>query len=204
MPPGSPTIAMYLGESTVVMCMRAGLYQTKNGLPVFFGHCSRDSPRPWKRSPRPRSSNTPGERTLILAGLISFRTIGGVAPDHRPGRRQAEPFSDPPRGDLSEALDRGILARRSNGLVHQSPVIVGEAHSLHRIQVVQVAPEFLEAVRCRQRLRVIAQVVLAELAGVIAEVDAETSRAPGCRAAGTIGCREAAAGSCRCAIDACR
>src|SRR5216683_1155683 len=37
LPPGSPTIAMYLSDSTVVTCMRAGLYQAKNGLLVFFG-----------------------------------------------------------------------------------------------------------------------------------------------------------------------
>src|SRR4249919_1388986 len=37
LPPGSPTIARYLSDSTVVTCMRAGLYQTKNGLLVFFG-----------------------------------------------------------------------------------------------------------------------------------------------------------------------
>src|ERR1700730_18626940 len=37
LPPGSPTMAMYLSFSTVVMCMRAGVYQTKNGLLVFFG-----------------------------------------------------------------------------------------------------------------------------------------------------------------------
>src|ERR1700736_2991148 len=37
LPPGSPTMAMYLSFSTVVMCMRAGLYQTKKGLLVFFG-----------------------------------------------------------------------------------------------------------------------------------------------------------------------
>src|SRR5450755_3752256 len=37
LPPGSPTMAMYLSFSTVVTCMRAGLYQTKNGLFVFFG-----------------------------------------------------------------------------------------------------------------------------------------------------------------------
>src|SRR6478735_3837652 len=37
LPPFSPTMSMYLSDSTVVMCMRAGLYQTKNGLPVFFG-----------------------------------------------------------------------------------------------------------------------------------------------------------------------
>src|SRR5215471_12975668 len=37
LPPVSPTIAWYLGDSTVVTCMRAGFYQTKNGFPVFFG-----------------------------------------------------------------------------------------------------------------------------------------------------------------------
>src|SRR5207344_442050 len=37
LPPGSPTIARYLSDNTVVMCIRAGLYQTKNGLLVFFG-----------------------------------------------------------------------------------------------------------------------------------------------------------------------
>src|SRR6516225_4351259 len=37
LPPGSPIIASYLGDSTVVTCMRAGLYQTKNGLPIFLG-----------------------------------------------------------------------------------------------------------------------------------------------------------------------
>src|SRR6266581_330640 len=37
LPPGSPTMAMYLSGSTVVTCMRAGLYQTKNGLLVFLG-----------------------------------------------------------------------------------------------------------------------------------------------------------------------
>src|ERR1700726_4852175 len=36
-PPGSPIMASYFGDSMVVMCMRAGLYQTKNGLLVFFG-----------------------------------------------------------------------------------------------------------------------------------------------------------------------
>src|SRR5262245_4352999 len=30
-------MAMYLSDNTVVMCMRAGLYQTKKGLLVFLG-----------------------------------------------------------------------------------------------------------------------------------------------------------------------
>src|SRR5271165_5204165 len=37
LPPGSPTMAMYLSDCTVVTCMRAVLYQTKNGLLVFLG-----------------------------------------------------------------------------------------------------------------------------------------------------------------------
>src|SRR6185437_3432042 len=37
LPPFSPTMSKYLSDSTVVMCMRAGLYQTKNGLLVFLG-----------------------------------------------------------------------------------------------------------------------------------------------------------------------
>src|SRR5216683_2817716 len=37
LPPGSPIMAMYLSGSTVVTCMRAGLYQTKKGLLVFLG-----------------------------------------------------------------------------------------------------------------------------------------------------------------------
>src|SRR4029453_7953068 len=37
LPPGSPTIPMYLSDSTVVTCMRAGLYQTKKGLLIFLG-----------------------------------------------------------------------------------------------------------------------------------------------------------------------
>src|SRR5271157_2045520 len=37
LPPGSPTMARYFGDNTVVTCMRAGLYQTKNGLLVFLG-----------------------------------------------------------------------------------------------------------------------------------------------------------------------
>src|SRR5207342_3139675 len=37
LPPVSPSMARYLSDSTCVTCMRAGLYQTKNGLLVFLG-----------------------------------------------------------------------------------------------------------------------------------------------------------------------
>src|ERR1700730_13234269 len=37
LPPVVPIMSRYLSGSTVVTCIRAGLYQTKKGLPVFFG-----------------------------------------------------------------------------------------------------------------------------------------------------------------------
>src|ERR1700758_4407032 len=37
LPPTSPSMARYLSESMVVTCIRAGLYQMKNGLPVLAG-----------------------------------------------------------------------------------------------------------------------------------------------------------------------
>src|SRR4051812_1720561 len=37
LPPLTPSMASYFGGSMVVTCMRAGLYQAKNGLLVFLG-----------------------------------------------------------------------------------------------------------------------------------------------------------------------
>jgi hypothetical protein len=37
LPPRTPSMASYFGDSTVTTCMRPGLYQTKKGLLVFFG-----------------------------------------------------------------------------------------------------------------------------------------------------------------------
>src|SRR5262249_33255171 len=37
LPPLTPSVASYFGDSMVVMCMRAGLYHTKNGLLVRRG-----------------------------------------------------------------------------------------------------------------------------------------------------------------------
>src|SRR6476661_10077182 len=179
LPPGSPTMAMYLSFSTVVTCMRAGLNQTKNGLLVFLGSLrSRKS-----MTLAEISSSTPFERSrvqraLVLAGLVLRRAVGGLAPDDWTRRRQAGPRLrrrlriHRPR-DFREAGDRCVLAGRGDGLQGRGLVKVREAHALHRIQVVQVAPELVEAVGGRQRVGVVAQVVLAELAGVVAEVAQE-------------------------------
>ena len=114
------------------------------------------------------------QRTLILAGLVCGRAVGGLAPEHRARRRQADRRRGVHRaGNLGEARDRRVLARRRDRLLGRGLVDVGEAHPLHGVKVVEVAPELLEAVRGRQRVGVVAQVVLAELAGVVAEIAQE-------------------------------
>src|SRR6185436_5272791 len=61
LPPFSPSMASYLGDSMVVMCMRAGLYQTKKGLLVFLGSLrSRKS-----MTLAEISSSTPFERSSV-------------------------------------------------------------------------------------------------------------------------------------------
>ena len=88
--------------------------------------------------------------------------------------------------------------------ISRALVDVGEAHLLHRVEVIEIAPVFLEAVRRRQRVGVVAEVVLAELARGVAEIVQELGDRTGCRAAGKTGCRAVAAGSCPCAADTCR
>ena len=81
------------------------------------------------------------------------------------------------RPGIGVFLQGGAMVCSRRGLVD-----VGEAHPLHRIEVIEIAPELLEAVRRRQRVGVVAEMVLAELAGRVAEIDAGTWRAPACRA----------------------
>ena len=76
-------------------------------------------------------------------------------------------------GDLRQARDRCVLARRRETLLSWALVNVGEAHLLHCVQVIEIAPELLETVRRRQRIGMVAQMVLAELAGVVAKVEQE-------------------------------
>src|SRR5262249_35151584 len=47
------------------------------------------------------------------------------------------------------------------------------AHTLHGVEVIEITPELMEAVRRRQRVGMIAQMVLAELASVVAEIAQE-------------------------------
>ena len=145
------------------------------------------------------------QRALVTAALILLRAVGGLARDNRARRHQAERrFLIHGAGDLGEAGDRGVLARRRDALHGRRRIDVGEAHLLHRVEVIEVAPIFLEAVRRRQGRGVVAQMVLAELAGVVAEIEQGLWRPPEYRAANRTGCPAVAAGSCRYAADTCR
>src|SRR5262249_32625590 len=62
---------------------------------------------------------------------------------------------------------------RSDGLLRWRLVYVGEAHPLHGVEVIEIAPELMEAVRRRQCIGMITQMVLAELAGVVTEIAQE-------------------------------
>src|SRR6266516_2897128 len=86
LPPGSPTIAMYLSDSTVVTCMRAGLYQTKNGLLVRRG------------SLRSRKSMTLAE--ISSSTVFERSSVSGPSSWHIW-------FFDVPSEDLHESILRG-------------------------------------------------------------------------------------------------
>src|SRR5215475_14095686 len=77
LPPRVPTIAMYLSESTVVMCMRAGLYQTKNGLLVFCGSLRSRKSTTWAEI----SSSTVFDRSNVSGPSsrhVWFRSVPSV------------------------------------------------------------------------------------------------------------------------------
>src|ERR1700693_25013 len=86
LPPGSPTMAMYLSDSTVVTCMRAGLYQTKNGLLVFLG------------SLRSRKSMTLAE--ISSSTVFERSKVSGPSSLHIW-------FFSAPSGDVQESTGRG-------------------------------------------------------------------------------------------------
>ena len=121
----------------------------------------------------------------------------------RGGVRQVPSFgSNRPVNSGCRGSGRSCTA--AEALLGRGLVEVREAHALHGVQVIQVAPEFLEAVRRRQRIGVVAQMVLAELAGGVAKIVQELGE--GRRAGPQIG--NGLPGSCGgimpCAADACR
>ena len=111
----------------------------------------RTADRPW-----PASRSTRARASVISSSMVSIRFLvsGPVSSiSARPCRRGA--MEHAARAELF--LERGILG------------IVGELRLLLGVQVIEVAEELVEAVHGRQVLVAIAEVVLAELAGRVAE-----------------------------------
>src|SRR5215475_631457 len=86
LPPGSATMAMYLSDNTVVICMRAGLYQTKKGLLVFLG------------SLRSRKSTTLAE--ISSSTLFERSSVSGPSSWH-------DWFRSVPSDDRHQSTGRG-------------------------------------------------------------------------------------------------
>src|ERR1043165_6945678 len=61
LPPFVPTMSIYLSDSTVVTCMRAGLYHTKKGLLVLLGSFRSRKSITWEEI----SSSTVFERSSV-------------------------------------------------------------------------------------------------------------------------------------------
>src|SRR5208337_4995804 len=95
LPPTVPSIASYFGDSIVVMCMRAGLYQTKNGLLVFLG------------SLRSRKSITWVESSSSI--VLDRSRVSGPSSLH-------SWFGNVPSDDLHEITGRG-------GVMHRTPLL---------------------------------------------------------------------------------
>ena len=145
------------------------------------------------------------QRAFVLARLVLGRAVGGLHPEDRARRGHAGAVlgvNSP--GGLGMPGIGIVLHGGTTVLFGRALVDVREAHLLHRIQVIEVAPELLEAVRRRQRIRMIAEVVLAELAGGVAEVVTGTWRGPVCRVADTKWRPATAAASCPCVAGAFR
>ena len=172
LPPGSPIMFAYLSGSTVVMCMRAGLYQTKNGFLVFSGSLrSRKS-----ITLAEISSSTVLERSSV-SGPSSLQVWLAAVPSDdvqestgRGGVRQTVVIGSTAAGFSGKPGYRRVLAGRRDRLLGRGLVDIGEAHPLHGVEVVEIAPEFLETVGGREGVRVVAEMVLAEFAGAVAEI----------------------------------
>ena len=88
----------------------------------------------------------------IVKGMLADR-LGEALAEH-------DAYAIDCAGDLGEAGNWRILAWRSDALLGRSFVDIGEADPLHCVQVIQIAPELLEAVCSGERCSVIPKVFI--------------------------------------------
>ena len=186
--------------------MRAGLYQTKNGLLVFFG-----SLRSRKSTTLAEiSSSTVFERSSVSGPsslqvwFFEFRRTTCTQITGRGGVRQIVVFGIDGAGNLGQSGDRRILAGRRDALHRRRLVDVGEAHLLHGVEVIEIAPDTPGSHAPSAGRRCDRQDGSCRTRRCCSRDRAGTSRAPVCRAQIATGCPAAAAGSCRCGADTCR
>src|SRR5262245_14463747 len=91
LPPLTPSMASYFGDSMVVICIRAGLYQTKNGLLVLRG------------SLRSRKSMTLAD--ISSSTVFERSSVSGPSSLHRW-------FCAVPSEDLHEMIGRGGIMQK--------------------------------------------------------------------------------------------
>ena len=152
LPPLVPSMSRYFCDSTVVMCMRAGLYQTKKGLLVFLGSFRSRKSITWEEI----SSSTVFERSSV-SGPSSLPVWFLAVPSEdfiqmtgRGGVMQVPVFGSTPPGGFGIPGIGIVVHGGTTACLVGTAVDVREAHLLHRVQVIEVTPELLEAVRSRQ------------------------------------------------------
>src|SRR5262249_16005622 len=104
--------------------------------------------------------------------------VRGFHPQDVPGRCHASSgFWIDRAGRRRHAGNRLVLAGWRDALFGRRLVDVQEAYLLHGIDVIEVPPELLEAVRGGKCIGMIAEVVLAELSCRVTEIDQDLCKA---------------------------
>src|ERR1051326_5847308 len=97
-----------------------------------------------------------------------------MAPDDRPrGHQTNRGLRIDGTRWVAETWHRSVLTRQRDLLHVRTRVDVGEAHTLHRVEVIEIGPVLLDTVRGRQRRGMVTKMVLPELARGVAEIAKE-------------------------------
>src|SRR6516165_231025 len=156
LPPTVPSMAKYLSDNIVVTCIRAGLYQTKKGLPVLRGSLrSRKS-----MTLAEISSSTVFERSNVSGPSSLHIWLFSVPLDDlharilRGGVRQTVVLGSTAPG-TSGTPGIGVFLHGGATVCCVVFLLISGKLTMHGVEVVEVAPVFLEAVRGGQRCGVV-------------------------------------------------
>jgi len=188
-------MAMYLSFSTVVTCMRAGLYQTKNGLLVFLRIVAveevDDLGRDFLVDPLRSLERQRGPHPCTSGSWMNRRTCTTGRCAEASGKPS---FADRPRPALQKGRGSACSCMAGQTVCWVGDLLMsGKLTPCNRIEVIQVAPIFLEAMRGRQCVGVVARDgSLPNSPVFVAEIEQELGERRGCRDADRTGCRAVA------------